>query len=126
MKGSLKNISVALVLPAIFALISSCGKIEQKKPDYILSQEDMVRSLMEVYIAEQKVARLSLSADSASKVFGSMQKKVFQNLNVPDSVFRASIDYYMDHPKEMESIYAVLVDSLQLREQRAAPQFNAQ
>ena len=85
----------------------------------------MVEALAEVYIAEQKVNGLSLNPDSASLVFGSMEKKVFQNLNLSDSVFRASIDYYMDHPKEMEMIYAVLIDSLQLREQRV-PRENVQ
>jgi len=33
-------------------------------------------------------------------------------------VFRKSMDYYMDHPMEMELIYTSLVDSLNLREQR--------
>jgi Domain of unknown function (DUF4296) len=101
-----------------FSMLVCCGKPESKKPDYILSQEQMVEALTEVYIAEQKITRLSLQADSAFLVFGSMEKKIFNDLNVPDSVFRASVDYYMDHPKEMEMIYAVLIDSLQLQEQR--------
>lgn len=102
-----------------FFALSSCEKTAPAKPDYILSQEQMVKTLAEVYIAEQKVSRLQLNADSAAVVFGSLEKKVFSNLNVHDSVFRASLDYYMDHPKEMERIYGALVDSLQLREQRA-------
>jgi hypothetical protein len=101
-----------------FSILTCCGMPEKKKPEYILSQEQMVETLGEVYIAEQKVNRLSLNADSAFLVFGSMEKKIFENLSVPDSVFRASVEYYMDHPKEMEAIYAVLIDSLQLREQR--------
>jgi hypothetical protein len=117
-KGSIK-ISAAF-FTIIFGLLAviSCQKPEEKKPDYVLSQDEMVRVLAEVYIHEQKVVRLSLNADSASLIFGSMEKKIFKNLNVPDSVFRASVDYYMDHPLEMEKIYAVLIDSLQLREQR--------
>lgn len=101
-----------------FSIVISCGKPETKKPEYILSHAQMVEALAEVYVAEQKINKLSLSADSAFLVFGTLEKKIFQNLNVPDSVFRASVDYYMDHPKEMETIYAVLIDSLQLREQR--------
>lgn len=101
-----------------FAVVIGCGEPEKKKPEYILTHAEMVEALAEVYVAEQKINRLSLNADSAFLVFGSMEKKIFQNLNIPDSVFRASVDYYMDHPKEMESIYAVLIDSLQLREQR--------
>lgn len=108
-----------------FSIVVACGKPAEKKPEYILSQEQMVQALAEVYIAEQKVNALSVNADSAWLVFGSMEKKIFQNLNIPDSVFRASVDYYMDHPKEMEMIYAVLIDSLQLREQRV-PRENVQ
>jgi hypothetical protein len=117
-KGSITFISRFFTLILGFSLLTSCEKSQEKKPDYVLSQAQMVDALAEIYIAEQKVSRLSLNKDSAVLVFGSMEKKIFQNLNVPDSVFRASMDYYMDHPKEMESIYAVLIDSLQLREQR--------
>jgi hypothetical protein len=106
-----------------FSILTCCEKPKQEKPEYILSQDQMVDALTEVYIAEQKVSRLSLNADSASRVFGSMEKKIFKNLNVPDSVFRASVNYYMDHPKEMEMIYAVLIDSLQLREQRVPREY---
>ena len=119
MKGLIRFANRFFSLILGFSIIIACGKPEEtKKPDYILSQDQMVEALAEVYIAEQKVNRLSLNPDSAWLVFGSMEKKIFENLNVPDSVFRASMDYYMDHPKEMETIYAVLIDSLQLREQR--------
>jgi hypothetical protein len=117
-KGLIIFVNRFFLLILGFSIVISCAKPEEKKPDYILSQGQMVQALAEVYIAEQKVTRLSLTADSASLVFGSLEKKIFENLNVPDSVFRASVDYYMDHPKEMEMIYAVLIDSLQLREQR--------
>ncbi|HEY0655594.1 MAG TPA: DUF4296 domain-containing protein [Chryseosolibacter sp.] len=122
MKGfiKIKNVFFAAVIG--FSALLSCSKPEEKRPDYILTQEQMVEALAEVYIAEQKVQRLTLNTDTAAAIFGTMEKKVFQNLNIPDSVFRASFDYYMDHPIEMEMIYAALVDSLQLREQRVTRQ----
>jgi hypothetical protein len=43
---------------------------------------------------------------------------MFAKLGVSDSVFKRSFDYYMDRPREMEQIYAALVDSLSLKEQR--------
>ena len=121
MKGSGKFSVLIIALMASAIIIFSCGKPEEKKPDYVLSQEEMVKVLAEVYIGEQKIDRLSLHPDSARIVFGTLEKKIFENLNVPDSVFRASVDYYMDHPREMEMIYGVLIDSLQLREQRVPP-----
>ena len=48
-----------------------------------------------------------------------MLPKVFAESGVTDSVFKKSFDYYMERPAEMEQIYTALVDTLQLKEQRA-------
>ena len=48
-----------------------------------------------------------------------MENKVFEKAAISDSLFRKSFDYYMERPREMELIYTALVDSLQLKEQRA-------
>jgi hypothetical protein len=97
----------------------SCQKPEQK-PANVLSQDEMIKVLSEVYVTEEKISRLGLTIDSASKVFSHLQSKIFAATGVTDSAFNRSVDYYMDHPKEMEQVYAALVDSLQLREQHAS------
>lgn len=79
----------------------------------------MVQIMEELYIAEEKVNYLALSRDSAKRVAEVMGAKVFERAAVSDSVFRKSFDYYMERPKQMELIYTALVDTLQLREQRA-------
>lgn len=77
----------------------------------------MVRALTHVYIAEEKVRQLSLRTDSSQQVFNRLQGKVLSQAGVSDSVLKKSIDYYMDHPLELEQIYTTLVDSLNLMEQ---------
>lgn len=79
----------------------------------------MVDIMEDLYIAEEKVNYLALSRDSAVEVAAFMEKEVFEEAAINDSLFRKSFDYYMEHPREMELIYTALVDSLQLREQRA-------
>ena len=79
----------------------------------------MVDIMEDLYIAEEKVNYLALSRDSAMEVATLMEKKVFEKAAIKDSLFLKSFDYYMEHPREMELIYTALVDSLQLREQRA-------
>jgi hypothetical protein len=95
-----------------------CCQSSEQKPASLLSQEQMVSALIEIYLTEQNVNRLSLSTDSAAQVFSVLEDRIFEKLQVPDSVFRQSFEYYTDHPTEMEKIYGALVDSLQLREQR--------
>jgi hypothetical protein len=114
-KGITHYISKYFLLAAL-AWMVSCA---EKKPEGILSKQEMVQIMEELYIAEEKVNRLSLSRDSSKAVFSEIEQKVFERAAVEDTVFRRSFDYYMEHPKEMELIYTALVDTLQLREQRA-------
>ncbi|HEU5146791.1 MAG TPA: DUF4296 domain-containing protein [Chryseosolibacter sp.] len=111
----------AIITSAVLAVIAagalmSCG---EKKPEGILSRAEMVSIMEEMYIAEEKVNHLTLKRDSAKIVFEAMEERVFEKAAVSDSLFKRSFDYYMEHPREMELIYTALVDSLQLREQRA-------
>jgi hypothetical protein len=90
----------------------------ERKPDGILSHQEMVKVMTELYINEEKVSRMGLSPDSAVTLFHLMKGKIFESTGVPDSVFKRSLDYYLDRPPETEMIYSILIDSLQLREQR--------
>lgn len=116
MKKNRNFIPCLLLTATVCAALFSCG---EKKPQGILTQAAMVRIMEDIYIAEEKVNNLALSRDSAKIVFEAMGDKVFANAAVSDSVFKRSFDYYMERPREMELIYTALVDSLQLREQRA-------
>lgn len=107
------------MLVIILAGAFSCSKKEQA-PEGILGKEEMVKTIQEVLLAEEKVNRLRLSTDSAKKVFTALREKIFEKTGVPDSVFNNSMNYYMDHPKELEQIYTALVDSLNLKEQKAS------
>ena len=125
MKGVSKYKGVAAFFFILLITLSNCQQSGERPPD-VLSEEDMVRVLTEVYITEEKVNTLALPPDSAAYVFNQLKSRMFRNLNVSDSVFQASLDYYMTEPKQMEKIYATLVDSLQLREQRTPARVQAQ
>jgi hypothetical protein len=109
----LKNIW--LIILAII-LLAGCAK-KDKKPADILSHEQMVKALVHVYAAEQKM-NIGLSVDSANVVFKKIEGRIFDDMGIPDSVFNKSYDYYMERPKEFELIYTALVDTLNLYEQR--------
>ena len=123
--GGFGWISLILCPVVIFVSLQSCrGK--EERPAGILSHEQMVEVLSEVYIAEEKVNKLSLPRDSSELIFRLMEGKVFEKTGVSDSVFAASLDYYVDRPQEIELIYSALVDSLHLEEQRASSRKQAQ
>ena len=110
--GGLKWLIVATV-----CMLISCGR--PKAPEGILTQPEMVKALMDIYLAEEKVNRLGLQRESATELFDSLKVRTFKKLELSDSTFKRSLNYYVGRPKEMELIYSALVDSLQLREQKA-------
>jgi hypothetical protein len=95
----------------------SCGQ-KKESEGQILSQREMVSTLIDVYVAEQKIQALNVPRDSGEFLFKKLNAKVLESKNVQDSILKKSFDYYITHPKELEQIYSALVDSLNLREQR--------
>ncbi len=113
--SALRRALLVIVLPGI--VVMGCSRAVER-PAGILSEQEMVKVLMEIYINEEKVNRLSLRQDSALVVFDRFESKTYQKVGVTDSVFQRSLDYYFGHPRELQAIYSAVVDSLQLREQR--------
>ncbi len=97
-------------------IVLSCKK--EDRPETILSPEQMVEGLIGMYIAEAKINRIPGNRDSLLRAFDHFEGRIFENIGVSDSVFRASYNYYLDRPNQLDEIYAVLIDSLNLREQR--------
>ena len=106
-----------LCIATVILLSLSCSK-KERVPEGVLSQGQMVSVLSELYIVEQKISTLGVKRDSLTQLFDAMKGRVFEETGVQESVFEKSLDYYVDHPKSLEEIYTVLIDSLNLREQR--------
>lgn len=90
----------------------------EKKPARLLSEAEMTRVIIEIYLNEEKINRMNLRRDSAEKVFSLAQPIIFERIGVNDTLFRESLNYYAANPVALEKIYAVVVDSLNLMEQR--------
>ncbi len=109
-----KQIFMPLMV-CVFFLLISCGK--EERPNDILTPAEMVSTLTALYLTEAKVGGIPVTRDSSMRIFDYFGTKTFDSLGIADSVFKKSFNYYLDRPKEMEEIYAILIDSLNLREQ---------
>jgi hypothetical protein len=116
LRGFQSSIVLACILTASNAILFSCAG--EKKSSGILTHDQMVEVLTDIYVAEQKTSKLSLGTDSSLVVFERLKGKVFQKTGISDSIFKKSYEYYVDRPVELEHIYTALVDSLSLQEQR--------
>lgn len=108
-----KHFLIVLLLAVV-----ACDKTADSNVE-LLSKREMVDILIDIHILEAKVNRLRLKTDSAKAVYNSLEDDLFEEFNIQKTVYERSYQYYMVNTKEMQEIYNVVVDSLNLRHQRA-------
>ncbi|MEO5975832.1 MAG: DUF4296 domain-containing protein [Chryseolinea sp.] len=113
-KRLLVHFGAILLLVCTF---QQCSRGERPPKD-LLSKEEMVKTLTEIYLIEQRVNSLGFKRDSLNQVFVAMKERAFASAGTSDSTFRRSFDYYAKTPKEIDEIYSALIDTLNLHEQR--------
>ncbi|MBX2898277.1 MAG: DUF4296 domain-containing protein [Cyclobacteriaceae bacterium] len=94
------------------------------RPPDVLAPNEFANVLTEIYLAEARLTGKTLLRDSALQLFIPYEQHLFQQLHYSDSVIHKTYQYYFDRPEQLEKIYAAIIDTLNLREQklRAAPQ----
>lgn len=95
----------------------SCGEKEDEEKRGILSQEQLSSLLIQIYLGEAVADNLPYMKDSAMKYFAPFERKLLKSKNISDSVLRKTYEYYIAHPRELEKVYDVVIDSLALKEQ---------
>jgi hypothetical protein len=103
-----------LILSFCILSLSSCDS--DNKPDGLLSQDKMVKVLIDIHLTEGLTSAMPVTYDSSKVLYNLLEKDVFLKHAVSDSVFTQSMLYYLRDPAEMERIYSRVVDSLVVRE----------
>ena len=106
-----------LIVFAIVALLGACQRDE--KPEDLLSHEKMISALKDIYLLEVRVNDLQQGEDSTRQIFLYLEKKALESHNIADSTFLRSFNYYTEHPDELDMIYARLLDTLNLLNERS-------
>ncbi len=96
--------------------LAFCSKKGGKAPDGVYSQQEFANILKEIYLLENKIDEFGLSKDSARKIYFIYQDEMFQEKNIDSTLFQSSMRYYMNNLKELDDVYAILIDSLSLEE----------
>ena len=98
-----------------FVILWSCGN-NTELPQNVLSKEEMVDILLEVYVAQAKIGQeRSIKKDSAEILYSYYQNYILQNKNTDTTTFYSSLTYYFEHPEDFDKINEIVLDSLNLR-----------
>ena len=104
----------------ILCVFVSCQSNKTENAKGVLTKQELTTFLIEMYLAEARLDNVPIGRDSAIKLFIPYEDKLMKKFNIADSTLKKTYQYYLEHPKEMEEIYDVLIDSLSLREQRTS------
>ncbi len=91
-----------------------------KQPEGVLSKEQLSALFVEFYLAEARIGNTTVVRDSALQLFLPFEESFLREKGVSDSVLRKTYTYYFSNPTQLEQIYDAVIDTLSLREQRAA------
>jgi hypothetical protein len=100
---------------------ASCARPEQVlPPSNLLSKEEVTSLLIQFHLLESRIESSRLAADSARALFLSMHDDILwqHKLKPADSVFEHSYKYYSMNGKDLDGIYAAVIDSLTNREKK--------
>jgi hypothetical protein len=113
MMRRLKYLAIVVLIP-----LMQCK--QEQKPSGLLNKEEMVNLLVELYLSEAKVTLTGIRRDSANKLFLPYEESVVASRGITDSTLNENYNYYFQHPDELEKILDAVIDTLNLREQRAS------
>ncbi len=101
--------------PALIFLFA-CSSQEETIPEGILEEGTMVSILTSVHIEENYIKQQNIAADTAIAVFHVRKNAIFEKYHTDSTTFNKSFDYYLQHPKKIDAIYAAVTDSLGLKQ----------
>jgi hypothetical protein len=102
---------VCLVLVAV-----SCKK--DNTPPGILTKSQMADWMINIYLAEARTGAWPVPRDSIYKLFIPYEDTLKKRSHIADSTLLKSYSYYLEQSVALEAIYDIVIDSLNLREQR--------
>ena len=97
----------------MLAVVSCTG---DGKPEDLLDHESMVSYLIDLHLAEAEITNLRVDLDSASFLFSILEEDLLVKHEITETGFIDSYNYYLQHPDELQIIYATVVDSLSLKQ----------
>lgn len=94
----------------------ACFSTKEKKPESILSEQQMVDALVEIHLLESAFKLNLVEEASDSLSIDAYYNALFEQKEYSLDVFRNSFDYYSQDPSKMESLLDTTLTRIQMLE----------
>lgn len=107
---------IPFLVVVLLVVLTSC-KSELKAPENLLDKTRMVDVLIDIHLLEAKLESLSLDKDSVSVLYRAYEQQIFDKHQITAELYDESYQWHFSHLQSLNDIYAIVVDSLMLRQQ---------
>jgi len=70
--------------------------------------------MKDIYILEYSLNELPIDRDSTKMLYTHFESKYFEKNDIDTTKYKASFQYYLNHPEQLSEVYEILTDSLSL------------
>lgn len=102
-----------LFILSLIVLLSCEGEQEQEKN--IIDKNKMARILVDIHLAEGRVNQAKLPLDTALSYYKYLESNIYHEYGIDSAAFNRSMRHYSENIRELDNIYEVVLDSLNLR-----------
>jgi hypothetical protein len=116
--GVKSTLTSFLLCAGLLLAAAGCARPEQVlPPPNLLSKEEVTSLLIQFHLLESRIESSRIASDSARALFQSMHDNILRQhkLKPTDSTFERSYRYYAMNGKDLDGIYATVIDSLTAR-----------
>jgi hypothetical protein len=86
------------------------------KPIDLISEDKMVDVMIDMHMTESALSLKNFNRDSSLKLFVFYKDDIYKEHQMTEKQFKDSYEYYSQHSKEFNAMYARIVDSLSVKE----------
>ena len=97
----------------ILSFLLACSSPQESMPEEILSQKEFASILKKVHLAEGGFELQKTNGkDHAQNVLSNSYQTIFSSHNIDETIFQKTLEYYANHPSELEEIYADVIKGI--------------
>ena len=94
-------------------ILLSCGAPKTKIPQDILSENSFIDLLKDIHLAEAKFELLKTKGiENAKNELAHNYSAIYETHQITADDFDKTIDYYAQHPEQLEKIYTRVLEQL--------------
>jgi hypothetical protein len=118
MRKQNRSLYILFISGLLLVITLSCKEKGYPKPKHLISEKKMVSVLYDLHLSQALLERFRYNdPDSLRLDAKDLYQSVLDKYHIEDSVLTQSILYYSSYPKVYESIYAKVIERMNMEQE---------